>query len=86
MRSKNISPRKTSPLVILVLFSLVVVFFPQLAFAYVGPGTGLSAIGALLALVVGSIVAILGFLWYPIKRLFSRKKLQQEESDGEKVD
>lgn len=37
--------------------------------AYVGPGAGLSAIGAFLALVAGVFVAIAGFIWYPIKRL-----------------
>ena len=37
--------------------------------AYVGPGAGLSAIGAFLAIVAGVFVAIAGFVWYPIKRL-----------------
>lgn len=50
---------------------------PQIAFAYVGPGSGLSAIGAFLALVAGVIMAILGFLWYPIKRLLGKKKSQE---------
>lgn len=36
---------------------------------YVGPGAGLSAIGAFLALVVGVFVALFGFVWYPLKRL-----------------
>lgn len=37
--------------------------------AYIGPGAGLSAIGAFLALVAGLAVAVFGFLWYPIKRV-----------------
>lgn len=52
---------------------------PQTALAYLGPGTGLSAIGSFLAVLVGIIVAFLGFLWYPIKRLFGKKKLQEPD-------
>jgi hypothetical protein len=38
-----------------------------------GPGVGLSAIGALLALIVGVIVAFFGFIWYPLRRLWRRR-------------
>ena len=50
---------------------------PQEAFAYIGPGTGISAIGSVLALLAGIIVAFLGILWYPIKRLFGKKKSKE---------
>lgn len=40
------------------------------AFAYVGPGTGITAIGSVLALLAGILLAIVGFIWYPLKRLF----------------
>ena len=46
--------------------------------AYIGPGTGLSAIGAVLAVAVGIAVAIFGFFWYPIKRLLGKRKETQE--------
>ena len=52
---------------------------PQIALAYVGPGTGLSAIGAFLALLAGIVVVILGFFWYPIKRLLGKKKPQEPD-------
>jgi hypothetical protein len=45
------------------------------AFAYIGPGAGLTAIGAFLALVLGVIVAFFGFLWYPVKRLLRKRKV-----------
>jgi hypothetical protein len=44
------------------------------AFAYLGPGVGLSAIGAFLALVLGVILAFVGFIWYPVKRLLRKRK------------
>lgn len=56
------------------LLVLALCFFPATAMAYIGPGTGLSAIGAFLAVVAGIIVAIFGFLWYPIKRLIRKRK------------
>ena len=47
---------------------------PTDAYAYIGPGAGISAIGSLLALLGAVFLAIVGFLWYPIKRLVKRKK------------
>ncbi len=64
-------------------FTILLVWtFPCAASAYVGPGGGLSAIGAFLAIVAGIVVAIFGFLWYPIKRLVKKiKKKQTTEGD-----
>jgi hypothetical protein len=42
--------------------------------AYIGPGAGLSAIGAFLAVVVAVIVAIFGFVWYPLRRLLRSRR------------
>jgi len=44
------------------------------AFAYLGPGVGLSAIGAFLALILGVLVAFFGFIWYPLRRLWRKDK------------
>ena len=52
---------------------------PTIAFAYIGPGAGLSAFGSLFALVAAFFVAILGFIWLPIKRLLKGKPEQIEE-------
>lgn len=63
----------------LLLFTLVWGSgLPEVAQAYVGPGTGLSAIGAFLALLVGIVVAVFGFLWYPLKRLLGKKSQEPE--------
>ena len=51
--------------------------------AYVGPGAGLSAIGAFLAMVAAVFVAIAGFIWYPIKRLIRGVK---RTVSGERAD
>jgi uncharacterized membrane protein YdjX (TVP38/TMEM64 family) len=49
---------------------------PGSALAYVGPGAGLSAIGSLLALIAAVLLAIIGFVWYPAKRLWRRRRKQ----------
>lgn len=42
--------------------------------AYIGPGGALSAIGSLLALLAAAALALLGFVWYPLKRLLRRRR------------
>jgi hypothetical protein len=42
--------------------------------AYLGPGGLLGSIGAFLALLGALLLALLGFFWYPLKRLFGSKK------------
>ena len=67
-------------------------FFTSLAQAYVGPGAGLSAIGTIVAFVVAIVLMIVGFIWYPIKRLIKGKKdasTQDQllpETDSKKAD
>jgi hypothetical protein len=67
---------------LLVLVLAIVCGAPSAAFAYVGPGSGLSAIGAALALVVGVFLAVVGFVWYPIKRLLLRGKRRSGARSG----
>jgi hypothetical protein len=50
----------------LVLLGCIV---PDAAYAYGGPGSVISGIGALLAAVAAIVASIFGFLWYPLKRL-----------------
>jgi len=61
--------------------SLAAVFAPATAFAYVGPGAGITAIGSVLALVAGVVLAIVGFIWYPIKRFITRFKSGKAAGD-----
>ena len=42
--------------------------------AYLGPGGALSAIGAFLALLAAVVLALVGFVWYPLKRLLKGRK------------
>ena len=41
---------------------------------YLGPGSGVSALGSLLALSAAVLVAVFGFVWFPLKRLLRLRK------------
>jgi len=51
------------------LGAVVAVLVAGPAHAYIGPGAGLTAIGTVIALLGGILLAIVGFVWYPIKRV-----------------
>ena len=50
------------------------------AHAYVGPGAGLTAIGSLLAVGAAVLLVIVGFIWYPIRRLMRSRKAAKPET------
>jgi flagellar biogenesis protein FliO len=70
------------PFVAIVLTSLCV---PEQVHAYIGPGTGMSAIGVFLAILMGIVVAIFGFLWYPVKRLLRMFRKRVDGKGGQRV-
>jgi hypothetical protein len=57
-----------------IIFITLMMAVPQVAIAYIGPGAGIAAIGTVLALIGGILLAILAFIWYPIKRLLAKIK------------
>ncbi len=64
---------------ITLLGALIAVLNSSFAFAYAGPGAGLSAIGSLLSLLAAIGLAIVGFVWYPIKRLLRYMRPKQNQ-------
>jgi hypothetical protein len=80
---KRIFPRR----IVAILLGLVV---SSPVFAYIGPGAGLSAIGSVLALIGALLLMILGFVWYPVKRMMASKKQDspppEEEMECSEVD
>ena len=59
---------------------MVVLAAPGLAAAYIGPGVGLTTIGTALALICAVFLGILGFFWYPVKRLINKIKNGKSEA------
>ena len=54
---------------------------PNSAEAYIGPGAGLSAIGSLLALLGAVLLIIVGFVWYPVRRMVRKWKAAHADQD-----
>ena len=53
----------------LVVMSAVAPSGVCMLLAYIGPGAGLTVLGAALALLFGIFLVALGFVWYPFKRI-----------------
>ena len=49
------------------------------AYAYMGAGAGLSALGSILSFIGVFALMALGFLWYPIKRTIKKMRRKGEE-------
>lgn len=64
-----------------IAFSLLVVLAPGSAEAYIGPGAGISAVGSLVALLAAVLLAVVGFVWYPMKRLVRRGRKTKPATD-----
>lgn len=52
-----------------LLLGILTLAWAEPAAAYVGPGAGLTVIGAALAFIAAIILGVFGFVWYPVKRL-----------------
>ena len=67
--------------VVLIVFLLLC---PLTAYAYIGPGLGLGAIGAVLGILGAIILGMFAILYYPVKRYFKRRKNAQAPKNSEK--
>ena len=54
--------------------------------AYIGPGAGLGAVGALAALIGAALLILVGFVWYPARRIMrgwkARRTAQQPAAEA----
>lgn len=60
---------------------LILLSIPLGLFAYVGPGAGISFLGALWAVISAILLAIGGFLIWPIRAMLRRRKLKKQSSE-----
>ncbi|MCH4150728.1 MAG: hypothetical protein LKF30_02080 [Sphingobium sp.] len=61
--------------------ALLTLLMPGSALAYIGPGVGAGAIGAVLGVIGSILVGLFAVIWYPFKRLM--KKRRQSKSEDE---
>ncbi|MCA8882249.1 MAG: hypothetical protein KDA50_00615 [Rhodobacteraceae bacterium] len=75
-----------SKLTVYLFFILAAASVPVPAMAYIGPGAGLSAIGTAIAVVGAFFLLIVGFIWYPVKRLLRGKKTTSTKLETQDLD
>ena len=61
---------------VILIFFLV---YPNLAYAYLGPGVGFGILAATVGIVVAIFAALFGILWYPIKKIIKKRKEIKDE-------
>jgi hypothetical protein len=64
----------------LVMVSAVVLLWPGPANAYIGPGLGITMLGALFAVIMAILFAVGGLLYWPIQTM--RRRLRQSATAG----
>lgn len=72
------------PLVPLTFAALVLAALPSAALAYIGPGVGAGAIGAVLGVLGSIFLAIVAVVYYPIKRMMKGRKKAAKPGDSGK--
>ncbi len=65
---------------------LIGIVLPNSALAYIGPGAGLSAIGTVVAVIGAFLLLIVGFIWYPMKRVLRVRKENKNTAEKEPTD
>ena len=62
--------------------ALLMCCIPSTVAAYIGPGLGLGAIGTVLGIFAAIILAIIGVVWYPLKRFLKKRKSEASQTSG----
>ncbi len=65
---------------------LIGIVLPNSAIAYIGPGAGLSAIGTVVAVIGAFLLLIVGFIWYPMKRVLRVRKENKNTAEKKPTD
>jgi len=68
--------------------TLMIVAVAEPALAYIGPGAGVTVIGAVFGIVATIAVVIFSLVWYPVRRLRAKRKRKIEDAgtDGKAGD
>jgi uncharacterized membrane protein YccC len=70
--------------IIVTLICICTLLHTTSTHAYIGPGTGLGAIGTVIAFLAAVLLLIIGFIWYPVKRFLQRRKSLKPQSKSDK--
>ncbi len=59
---------------------LLIAILPEPVQAYIGPGLGVGAVAAFVGAVLAGILALVGFVWYPVKRILRKRRQKREQA------
>jgi hypothetical protein len=65
-----------------LLFALMLIGFSQSAFAYIGPGAGVSFLGSVWAVLLGIVLAVAAVLIWPIRYMIRRMRRRVDGNAG----
>tara|TARA_Y100000816_G_scaffold274334_1_gene241535 strand:- start:293 stop:502 length:210 start_codon:yes stop_codon:yes gene_type:complete len=63
------------------LIYIFLILYPELAYAYLGPGVGFGVLAATIGIIVAIFAGLFGILWYPIKKILKKKKEKKDETN-----
>ncbi len=64
------------------ILGVLLLLFPLTAHAYVGPGLGLGAFGAILGVLFSIFLALFAIFWYPFKRFIKKLRSGNQGTDA----
>ena len=65
--------------------SFILCLIATSSFAYIGPGVGGGVVAATIGIIVAIFAALIGLIWFPIKRLLKKRKTKKEQQQN-KID
>lgn len=65
-----------------LLFALMLIGLSQSAFAYIGPGAGVSFLGSVWAVLLGIVLAVAAVLIWPIRYMIRRMRRRADGNAG----
>ncbi len=68
-----------------ISISFILCLISTSSFAYIGPGVGGGVVAATIGIIVAIFAAIIGLIWFPIKRLLKKRKVEKEQQQN-KID
>ena len=69
----------------IISISFILCLIATSSFAYIGPGVGGGVVAATIGIIVAIFAALIGLIWFPIKRLLKKRKTEKEQQQN-KID
>ena len=68
-----------------ILFGVALaIIIPSPSYAYIGPGLGAGTLAAIVGFIFSIFLAIVGVIWYPIKRIYRKLRKANVHKSSDK--